>query len=78
MAASIYPYDPSNPGKFAPFNIFDDVVFKVVDGVSLKAAILVPRTLKRMTGKKCPLMVHWHGGGFTMGHRLYEPWIAKW
>ncbi|KAL4894559.1 Alpha/Beta hydrolase protein [Aspergillus ambiguus] len=23
-------------------------------------------------------MVRWHGGGFVVGHRMYEPWFAQW
>jgi acetyl esterase/lipase len=23
-------------------------------------------------------MVRWHGGGFIVGHRMYEPWFAQW
>lgn len=23
-------------------------------------------------------MVHFHGGGFILGHRRYEPWLAQW
>jgi acetyl esterase/lipase len=25
-----------------------------------------------------PVLVYWHGGGFIVGYRLYEPWWPDW
>jgi hypothetical protein len=25
-----------------------------------------------------PVLVYWHGGGFIVGHRMYEPWWSNW
>ncbi|KAI5193523.1 alpha/beta-hydrolase [Aureobasidium subglaciale] len=67
----------SSPGsKFSPFNVFDDIVYKTVDNAAIKAAVLVPKSLK--PGVKAPCIVHWHGGGFMTGNRLFEPWFALW
>lgn len=62
--------------KFSSFNVHDDFVYKNVDGVAIKTAILVPKSLK--PGMKAPVLVHMHGGGFMTGNRLFEPWFALW
>ena len=62
--------------KFSAFDIHDDIVYKNIQSVDIKAATLVPKTVK--AGTKCPILVHWHGGGFMTGQRLFEPWFALW
>ncbi|THZ98364.1 alpha/beta-hydrolase [Aureobasidium pullulans] len=62
--------------KFSSFNVHDEFVYKNVDGVAIKTAILVPKSSK--PGTKAPVLVHMHGGGFMTGNRLFEPWFALW
>lgn len=57
-----------------------DLAYRYIDGVPLEATVLVPRSVTAVqgSGKKYPVMVRWHGGGFVLGHRMYEPWFAQW
>ncbi|KAG8531168.1 uncharacterized protein KY384_004526 [Bacidia gigantensis] len=66
--------------RFAPFTRVD-LAYRFINGVPLEATVLIPKstfTSPKANGKKYPLMVRWHGGGFVVGHRMYEPWFAKW
>jgi acetyl esterase/lipase len=68
--------------RFAPFTRHD-VPYHVINGVPLMATILTPARISNSRGgvvsdKKYPVMVRWHGGGFIVGHRMYEPWFAQW
>lgn len=66
--------------RFAPFTR-DDVPYRVINGVPLMTTILTPLSISTSPGtpdKRYPVMVRWHGGGFIVGHRMYEPWFAKW
>jgi pimeloyl-ACP methyl ester carboxylesterase len=66
--------------RFAPFTRLD-LPYRVIHGVPLETTILVPLSIcnsPRANDKKHPVMVRWHGGGFVVGHRMYEPWFAHW
>lgn len=74
--------------RFAPFHRVD-VTYRVVHGVPVEATILIPLGIltahsnnnnnnNNNNNKRYPLMVRWHGGGFVVGHRAYEPWFAQW
>ena len=66
--------------RFAPFKRID-LPYRIINGVPLLATILIPAqisTSPRSDDKKSPVMVRWHGGGFVVGHRMYEQWFAQW
>ena len=66
--------------RFAPFTRID-LPYRVVNGVPLEATVLIKSSLCTSAGaqnKKHPVIVRWHGGGFVVGHRMYEPWFAQW
>lgn len=66
--------------RVAPFTRID-LPYRIITGVFLEATILIPvsiSTSPRTHDKKHPVMVRWHGGGFVVGHRMYEPWFAQW
>jgi len=63
--------------KFEPFERVD-LTFKTVNNQSLEATVLVPKTLKEKPKGKYPVLVNWHGGGFVVGHRMYEGWFSPW
>ncbi|KAL5358472.1 Alpha/Beta hydrolase protein [Aspergillus floccosus] len=56
-----------------------DLPYRVINDHSLEATVLIPNNLyDRSPHKECPVMVRFHGGGFIVGHRNYEPWFAQW
>lgn len=58
-----------------------DLPYRIVNGVPIEATILIKSSISaspRVQDKKHPVMVRWHGGGFIVGHRMYEPWFAQW
>ena len=66
--------------RFHPFTR-TDLPYRTLNNIPLKATVLTPLHLTTSTpaqGKKHPLIVRWHGGGFIVGHRMYEPWFAQW
>ncbi|KAL8793204.1 MAG: hypothetical protein Q9195_004234 [Heterodermia aff. obscurata] len=66
--------------RVAPFTRVD-LPYRIVNGVPLEATILIKSSISASPsaqGKKHPVMVRWHGGGFIVGHRMYEPWFAQW
>ena len=66
--------------RFAPFTRID-LPYRFINGVPLEATVLIPKTIAtqpKRHNRKCPVMVRWHGGGFIVGHRMYEPWFAQW
>jgi len=65
-----------NKTKFDAFNRTDHV-YHVVHDNPLQASILMPKKLDQ-SNKKLPVIVFWHGGGFVVGYRLYEPWWSDW
>ncbi|KAL2817758.1 alpha/beta-hydrolase [Aspergillus cavernicola] len=66
--------------RFSPFTRID-LTYRIIHGTPLEASILIPATTPsapRHHDKKHPVIVRWHGGGFVVGHRMYEPWFAQW
>ena len=55
-----------------------DLPYRHIKGIPLEATILVPKSLVAKQDATHPVMVRWHGGGFVVGHRMYEPWFAQW
>ncbi|KAL4939384.1 Alpha/Beta hydrolase protein [Aspergillus oleicola] len=62
--------------RISPFTRID-LPYRTLNDVPLKATILIPKTLSAQH-RKHPVMIRWHGGGFVVGHRMYEPWFAQW
>ncbi|KAL4977325.1 Alpha/Beta hydrolase protein [Aspergillus desertorum] len=66
--------------RFSPFTRID-LPYRIINSIPLEATVLVPKSILHSSGrhdKKHPVMVRWHGGGFVVGHRMYEPWFAQW
>lgn len=68
--------------KFDAFNK-KDLVYTTVEEHQIWASIFTPRTATDETSPKrspttAPVLVYWHGGGFIVGDRLYEPWWPWW
>jgi acetyl esterase/lipase len=69
--------------RFAPFTQ-DDFTYKTVSETPLQATVLVPKSIiERGTeggksAKKCPVLVHFHGGALVVGDRMFEDWFAIW
>lgn len=63
--------------KFDPFDRLD-LTYKTINGHPLQATILTPKTLRSKPAAAYPTLVNWHGGGFVVGHRMYEPWFSPW
>lgn len=53
-----------------------DSPYRTVNGYPIETSVFVPKNVP--TDSVCPVLVHFHGGGFIVGHRLYEPWYATW
>ena len=62
------------------FDLFDkvDLTFKYVNDHPLEATILIPQILQSRPQADYPILVNWHGGGFVVGHRMYEGWYPPW
>ncbi|ROV95018.1 hypothetical protein VMCG_08355 [Cytospora schulzeri] len=62
------------------FHAFDrhDLTYKIVNDHPIQTTVLIPKALKTKPSGLYPVMVHWHGGGFIVGHRMYEGWFASW
>jgi len=63
--------------KFARFTK-RDLVYSCINGQDLLATVLTPKKLQEHPPAQCPVLVHWHGGGFVLGHRMYAPWWPTW
>lgn len=63
--------------KFESFERADFTYSKVGDH-SLIASVLTPKKVQKEAQRQVPLLVFWHGGGFVIGDRLYEPWWSDW
>ncbi|PYI33454.1 alpha/beta-hydrolase [Aspergillus indologenus CBS 114.80] len=61
--------------RFDPFTPVD-LCYHMVDNHALEATLFIPTHLA--SRPRCSVLVHFHGGGFLMGHRRYEPWFAQW
>ncbi|KAK8133289.1 hypothetical protein PG999_001462 [Apiospora kogelbergensis] len=56
-------------GKLSSFDKLD-VTYATVNSQPLQATVLTPKGLRDKSPGKYPVLVHWHGGGFVVGHRL--------
>ncbi|KAH7002676.1 Alpha/Beta hydrolase protein [Ilyonectria destructans] len=65
--------------RFDPFTLVD-LPYRVVQNQALEATLFIPTRLVSRSHRRheCPVMVYFHGGGFVLGHRRYEPWFAQW
>lgn len=71
--------------KKSKFDGFErtDLVYSTVADHDLWVSILTPKILvkeRRCSGGHAtvPVLVFWHGGGFIVGDRMYEPWWPTW
>ena len=62
------------------FESFDQETFtyRIVNEQPLEVTVLAPRHTKSLARAEYPTLVYWHGGGFVVGHRLYEGWFPPW
>lgn len=77
--SSFNPFHKVDPN--ARFEKFDrvDLPFRILDEkYTLYTTVLTPKQLASNPDGQYPVMVHWHGGGFLVGHRMYEGWSAIW
>lgn len=60
--------------------LFDrtDVVYKTLNGISFKVAVLVPKLSIASRTHARPLLVHFHGGGLIMGTILDPVMLPRW
>lgn len=63
--------------KFEPFEIID-MTFTVINDHPLDVTFLIPKVLSSKPSGEYPVLVNWHGGGFIIGHRIYEAWFSPW
>jgi hypothetical protein len=63
--------------KFESFERADFAYSKVGDH-DLVASVLTPKKVQEEAQRQVPVLVFWHGGGFVIGDRLYEPWWSDW
>lgn len=55
-----------------------DIEYSRVGDVPLIASVLIPKKAQEEPQRQAPVLVFWHGGGFVVGGRLYEPWWSDW
>lgn len=71
----------SQKSKFDSFKR-RDVAYSTVAGHDILASIFTPKRVEEVQRHgahvKVPVLVFWHGGGFVVGDRLYEPWWPNW
>ena len=62
------------------FDSYDriDLTYAISNDHPLEATILVPKILLSKPKAEYPTLVYWHGGGFVVGHRMYEGWFPPW
>ena len=63
--------------KFSSFERADFVFSRVGDD-PLAASVLRPKKVSENVVRQLPVLVFWHGGGFVVGNRVYEPWWSDW
>ncbi|KAI5468188.1 hypothetical protein BGZ63DRAFT_419816 [Mariannaea sp. PMI_226] len=68
-------------GKFDKFER-SDRVYSTIRGHDIWVSIFTTRQSatehRQAPCVKVPVLVYWHGGGFIVGDRLYEPWWPVW
>ncbi|KAK4185844.1 Alpha/Beta hydrolase protein [Podospora australis] len=69
----------SKKSKFHAFSR-EDYVYSTVEGHDLWTSVWSPTKTANTTNdlRTAPVLVFWHGGGFIVGDRLYEPWWPTW
>lgn len=72
----------SSRSKFDAFEK-KDIVYTTVAQHQIQASVFTPRPAADDISPKrppttAPVLVYWHGGGFIVGDRLYEPWWPVW
>ncbi|PLB50268.1 alpha/beta-hydrolase [Aspergillus steynii IBT 23096] len=65
----------SSSPKFEPFNIIS-ATYKTVSQHDIAANVLVPKSIT--SPGKYPVVIRFHGGGFTSGSSLFPDWFPKW
>lgn len=75
---------PSTKSKLDRFSR-TDYIYSTVDGHDLWTSIFSPKPEGERKGghnagaaTQVPVLIFWHGGGFIVGDRLYEPWWPGW
>lgn len=63
--------------KFSAFSK-RDIAYSSINGHDIFATVLTPTKLQDQPSAPRPVLVHWHGGGFVVGHRTYGPWWPLW
>lgn len=63
--------------KFDAFDRIDEAYTRAGDH-EISASILIPASIRYGQRRARPIIVFWHGGGFVVGHRMYEPWWSQW
>lgn len=66
-----------NNKKFAGFST-RDLVYSCINGHDIQVTVLTPEVLQERPPSRYPVLIHWHGGGFITGHRIYAPWWPDW
>lgn len=69
--------EPPDGSKFSSFERADFEYCKVRDH-PLTVSVWTPKNVQEESQRQVPVVVFWHGGGFVVGHRLYEPWWSHW
>ncbi|KAI1333950.1 putative polyketide synthase [Xylariaceae sp. FL0016] len=69
-------------GKFSRFDR-KDFVYSTISHHDIWTSVFIPTgPVKHRLGETSsvlvPILVFWHGGGFIVGNRLYEPWWPGW
>lgn len=73
----------SYPSK-SKFDAFEraDLVYSTVASHEIWTSVFTPRKVAEEgrggASVHVPVLVFWHGGGFIVGDRLYEPWWPDW
>lgn len=61
-----------------------DYVYRTIEDHQLHASVLIPKgipepqSVTEQPPHTAPVLVFWHGGGWIVGSRLYEPWWSTW
>ena len=69
--------DFSGDSRFASF-ARSDFEYSRVENHPLIVSVLSPKKTHESAQRQAPVLVFWHGGGFVVGGRLYEPWWSEW
>lgn len=68
----------AQPSKFERFDRAD-YIYSTVQDHEISTSVFTPKEIADGQGhNNAPVMIYWHGGGFIVGDRLYEPWWPIW